>query len=181
MIVSNDKYKIDLLRKLVNNGISNDLNNTKSWERTILFPGQKMYMNSIQAYIARQNLRKLEEKKDKLNRVREQYDQKLNVKTLNEYTSDHIYRIEVESRHTFLRSMQDYNIECGIHYRPIHRLIDGNPYYKDKVCINSEACLFNTSSYGDRCVSLPFHEKLSMADVNCVINKVNSITQLHHA
>ena len=49
MIVSNDKNKIERLRSLTMNGMSSDINN---WDRTIEMAGWKMYMNSIQAYIA---------------------------------------------------------------------------------------------------------------------------------
>jgi len=57
MIVSNDKAKIDRLRILSRYGTTFEDN---SWERKIVLPGWKMYMNSVQAYVAMENFKKLE-------------------------------------------------------------------------------------------------------------------------
>ena len=59
IIVSNDYNKIKWFKEATMNGMSYAHNN---WDRTIKFPGYKMYMNSIQCYIANQNLNKLDAK-----------------------------------------------------------------------------------------------------------------------
>ena len=52
---SNDKAKIDYLKTLSFNGMSFAENN---WDRKIIMPGYKFYLNSIQAHIANENLNK---------------------------------------------------------------------------------------------------------------------------
>ena len=71
IIVSNDYDKIKWFKEASMNGMAYAHNN---WDRTIKFPGYKMYMNSIQCYIANQNLDKLDNKKENLSYVREQYN-----------------------------------------------------------------------------------------------------------
>ena len=61
IIVSNDKTKIDFLKNLSFNGMSFAKNN---WDRKIIMPGYKFYLNSIQAFIADKNLDVLESKKE---------------------------------------------------------------------------------------------------------------------
>ena len=63
IIVSNDKEKIDYFKQRSLNGMSFAENN---WDRKQVSIGWKMYMNSFQASIAIQNLRKLDQKKNSL-------------------------------------------------------------------------------------------------------------------
>ena len=55
MIVSDDKESIDWFKTAVFNGTKPSEN---SWEREVVFPGHKAHINSIQAYIANENLKK---------------------------------------------------------------------------------------------------------------------------
>ena len=71
IIVSNDKSKIDYLRTLSFNGMSFAENN---WDRKIILPGYKFYMNSIQSYIANKNLLKLDRKKEVLAEIKYIYN-----------------------------------------------------------------------------------------------------------
>ena len=73
IIVSNDENKIGWFKEACTNGMSYKENN---WERTIKFPGWKMYMNSFQAEIASRNLSRLDEKKQRLLGIRETYNEK---------------------------------------------------------------------------------------------------------
>jgi dTDP-4-amino-4,6-dideoxygalactose transaminase len=88
MAVSNDKSKIDRLRMLSRNGISLEEN---SWERKIILPGWKLYMNSIQAFIANENFKKLPGKMTRLREIREKYNSAFELNN----TSEHLYRINV--------------------------------------------------------------------------------------
>ena len=109
IIVSNDFEKIRWFKEATMNGMTYAHNN---WDRTIKFPGYKMYMNSIQCYIANENLKMLDFKKMKLNGVRKKYNDYLNYSN----TSDHLYRIEVDDRKDFIQKMREKNIVCGVHY-----------------------------------------------------------------
>ena len=57
IVVSDDKEKIEWFKEASMNGMSFSNNN---WERQQSFPGWKMYMSSPQAFVALENLEKLE-------------------------------------------------------------------------------------------------------------------------
>jgi dTDP-4-amino-4,6-dideoxygalactose transaminase len=156
IIVSNDKSKIEYLRTLSFNGMKFAENN---WERKIVMPGYKFYMNSIQAYIANENLSKLDMKKERLSVIRDIYNKELGYNN----TSDHLYRISVSDRSTFMQKMSYNNIVTGIHYESQHT----NPVYTSKQwkCPKSELVSHTT-------VSIPFHEELSLSDVQTILQVI---------
>ena len=132
IIVSNDYDKIKWFKEASMNGMSYAHNN---WDRTIKFPGYKMYMNSIQCYIANQNLDKLDNKKENLSYVREQYNKSFNLSN----TSSHLYRINVKNRDSFIEKMKEAGITCGIHYDALHL----NSLYNDGIDYESNIILNN--------------------------------------
>jgi len=157
MVVSNDKEKIDRLRVLSRNGISLEQN---SWERKVILPGWKLYMNSVQAYVANENFKKLSEKMSRYRAVREAYNSAFNLKN----TSDHLYRINVKENDKFLDFMKERGIQCGIHYKALH-LMD---------CYKKESQLeLEKSEYeNDTTVSIPYHEQLTDEEVKYIIEEV---------
>lgn len=158
MIVSNDYKKIEWFKQSVMNGMTFSENN---WERKIKFPGYKMYMNSIQAYIANENFKKLEEKKEKLNKIKTFYNETFKLKN----TSDHLYRIEVNDNKSFISYMKKNNIICGIHYESQHK----NPIYSN----NTDICT-NSLIQSERTVSIPFHESLTDENITYIVDIINS-------
>lgn len=157
MIVSDDYEKIKWFKEAVMNGMSFAENN---WERRIKFPGFKMYMNSIQAYIANENLKKLESNKESLKNIREIYNGEFGIENF----SDHLYRLEVENNEKFVKKMLEDNIVCGIHYKPMHN----NPVYCGSKKFNCPASEIS----GGKSVSIPFHPNLTEGDISLVIKKV---------
>lgn len=156
MIVSNDFEKIKWLKEAVMNGMSFAENN---WDRSIKFPGYKMYMNSIQAYIANENLKKLDSNKESLKKIREIYNNEFGVENF----SDHLYRLNVENNGKFVNSMLGEGIVCGIHYKPMH----SHPVY----CNNKEFNCPKSEIAGYKSVSIPFHPNLKERDIRLVIKK----------
>lgn len=157
IIVSNDLEKIEYLRTLSFNGMSFAENN---WERKIAMPGYKFYMNSIQAFIANKNLNRLDDKKMKLSVIRDIYNKEMGYNN----TSDHLYRINVANRDSFINKMRSAGIACGIHYEAMHRnavYTNGNEFN----CPNSDTESVQT-------VSIPFHENLTAANINYVITSI---------
>ena len=163
IIVSNDYNKIKWFKEASMNGMSYAHNN---WDRIIKFPGYKMYMNSIQCYIANQNLYKLDSKKEKLSYVREQYNKSFNLSN----TSNHLYRINVKNRDSFIKKMKETGITCGIHYDALHTL----DVYKKHTMSYKDCKLSETISKST--VSLPYHEKLTKEEINYVIDQVKKLS-----
>ena len=145
MIVSNNKEKIDRLKTISRYGMSQSDN---SWERKIIMPGWKMYMNSIQCHIAEKNLLRLEEKQKRFDEIRNYYNSCFRL----ENTSRHLYRINVEDNQAFLKEMKDKKIQCGIHYKALHL---NDVYNKNNISLPSSEYQHKTT------VSIPFHEKLT--------------------
>jgi dTDP-4-amino-4,6-dideoxygalactose transaminase len=156
MIVSDDLEKILSLKEMALNGMTFSKNN---WNRKIKFPGYKMYMNSIQCDIALRNYRQYENKLEKLLKIRNLYNEELGYNN----KSDHLYRINVDSRDIFMGYMLKNNIITGIHYETLHN----HPVYlkENANCIHSE-------NISKKTVSIPFHENLSESDLLYIINKI---------
>ena len=153
IIVSNDKDKIEWFKQATLNGMTFSKDN---WERRIAFPGYKMYMNSIQCYIAQKNLQLLDKKNNKLEDVKEKYNKHLGLNN----NSKHLYRINVNNRKEFVSKMKENDIQTGIHYSALHE----NETYSNKKIV-----LHKSSLEGKTTVSIPYHEKLSNNDIEKVI------------
>ena len=156
MIVSNDLKKIQWFKEATLNGMAYSPHN---WERQIKFAGFKMYMNSLQCFIANQNLKKLDLKKRKLKEIREVYNSELRYTN----TSDHLYRIGVKNNKHFMKHMKEKEISCGIHYAALHE----NPIYNH----TNQRCA-RASLHANQTISIPFHENLKMSEIEYIINHI---------
>jgi dTDP-4-amino-4,6-dideoxygalactose transaminase len=156
VVVSNDKDKIELLKLYSFNGMSTENNN---WERTQKVIGYKMYLASISAYIANENFKKLDEKKEALKKVRDIYNSEFGLSN----TSDHLYRINRENRNELMLKAKEQQITLGIHYDCCHL----NPIFGQ-----THLNLPNSEQESKTTVSIPYHEKLSKQDIEKVIKLV---------
>ena len=156
IVVSDDKDKIDHFKLMTMNGT---VFNEKSWKREIIRPGYKMYLNAIQAYIANENLERLDEKYAALTKVRDRYNSEFDIKN----DSFHLYRLNVEDRDSFLTKAREQNIEIGRHYEALHN----NSIYAQK-----ELKLVQSEIECRTTISIPFHEKLSLSEIDKVIKLV---------
>lgn len=150
-IVTNQENIYQLIKHFSNNGMVGD---GPSWTKEYTYFGFKMHPDSLAGYIAIHNLRKLDQKKEKLDKIRFLYN---NFFGLNN-TSDHLYRVNVKDNLAFIKKMQELNLECGLHYTAIH--LKG-PAKQEISLPLSERESYTT-------VSLPFHEKLTKNDIEYV-------------
>ena len=160
IIVSNDHEKIRWFKEATMNGMSYAHNN---WDRNIKFPGYKMYMNSIQCYIANENLKLLDAKKSRLKQIRNVYNKELGYNN----TSDHLYRIIVDNNKNFIESIKTLDIVCGIHYDALHE----NEVYSPQLTDNCP----NSSKLSKQTVSIPFNEELTDNEISYIINKIKEL------
>ena len=156
MIVSNDKEKIDRLRVLSRNGMSLEDN---SWERRIILPGWKMYMNSIQAYIATKNFEKLEKKTRRFKEIKLYYNQELGLCN----TSNHLYRIRVRDNQDFIQKMKEKDIQCGVHYKALHNM---------QYCKIPGISLPKSDLEEKTTASIPYNEALTDEEIERVVKEV---------
>jgi len=153
MVVSNNREAIDWYRMMVLNGMNYSSNN---WERKQITAGYKMHGNSIQAYVANENLKKLNHKNQRLDEIRDLYNKQLGY----ENTSRHLYRIRVKDNAVFIQMMKKEGIVCGIHYEHCH----------EKSFYGGCWDLAVSKKESKQTVSIPYHEKLTKHQINKVIN-----------
>lgn len=159
MVVSNNKEKIDKIRMESNFGEILPVDHN-SWHSKPMTKGYQMFLTTIPAYIALQNFKLYPEKLKRLDEIRKIYRD--NLPNHLDNNSHHLFRVLVESRDEFIEYMLKNKIVCGVHYRPAHLV----HFYK------TETPLPKSEYYGERIVSIPFHEKLSDSDVYIVIEKI---------
>jgi dTDP-4-amino-4,6-dideoxygalactose transaminase len=156
MIVSNDLNKIIKLKEMAFNGMSYAHNN---WDRKIMFPGYKMYMNSIQCDIALRNFKNYNSKLEKLNEVRNIYNSELSYNN----SSNHLYRIEIGDRDEFIKYMKKNGVVCGVHYESMHL----NPTYAQ----DSQKCPLSEIK-SKITASIPFNESLTKKEIFFILDLI---------
>jgi len=175
MIVSDDSDKIESLRKMSLNGAGTAVN---SWERSVDIIGWKMYMNSIQAQIANQQLDFLFERQASMNHIRDRYNNAFDMKNVPRPRTEgqkgyHLYRIYVQDNQNCVRRAKGRQIICGIHYRSLHH----HPLYGKYGCDPDAA--FTSSNYEHlHTISIPFHEELGDEDIAKVIDFITGYQDL---
>tara|TARA_Y100000296_G_C5173776_1_gene258808 strand:+ start:1279 stop:2199 length:921 start_codon:yes stop_codon:yes gene_type:complete len=160
MVVSNSEDTINWFKTMTLNGTSFSANN---WDRKHVAAGYKMHATSIQAYIANENLKKLDKKNERLDEISAMYNQYLH------YTNDsrHLYRIRVKDNKQFIKQMKQNGITCGIHYTHCH----------DKPFYGWTGELPQSMSESTNTVSIPFHEQLSDTEVKHILNTIDKIVR----
>tara|TARA_R100000808_G_scaffold63_1_gene516 strand:- start:11149 stop:12096 length:948 start_codon:yes stop_codon:yes gene_type:complete len=161
MIVSDDREKIEWFRKAVMGGATASDN---SWDRDLIFPGWKMNMNSIQAYIAQQNLQKLDNKNERIAEIRSVYNKAFH----RDNKSSHLFRINVKDRNKFIDKMRAKKICCGVHYKACHLNPVYNAYKADR-----QSYVKKSKKDSKTTVSIPLHEKLTDEDLEYIIGKIH--------
>ena len=162
MIVSNNKEKIDYYKTMTLNGMHYSKNN---WEREQVAIGYKMHTNSLQAYIANENLKKLDSKQNRITEIREFYNQQFGYNN----TSNHLYRIRVADNKNFIDKMKLNDIQCGIHYSACHK----NPIFGQE-----RDRLPKSEIESKQTVSLPCHENLNDEEIKKVVKYVREFSSL---
>jgi dTDP-4-amino-4,6-dideoxygalactose transaminase len=128
--------------------------------------GWNYYMNEFSATIGNIQLQKL----DKLNKIRKKtakiYSQEIKLDSIMPFDdgcSYHFFWIRVKSRKKFRKFMNDYGIETGTHYKPIHKMT----FFDKKIHLP------NTEQISKEIVIIPTHPNLSQDDVDYIIKKIN--------
>jgi len=160
MVVSNDSSIIDEIRQLSKNGMTNEISNS---DKSIKQVGYKMYMNSLQAYIANKNLDRLEDKKATLANTCKMYNDAFGLNN----SSHHLYRINVSAkekidRNDILKLAKNNGVATGIHYQALH----GHNVYSDFYHGTGH---YNSQIESETTISIPFHEKLTPDEIYKVI------------
>ena len=127
---------------------------------------ENYYMNEFSAGLGLVQLKIL----DKMNRIRRnivrRYTKEINLGKKMPFDKNcvyHFYWILIKNRKQFRKKMQEFGIETGIHYKPIHSF----SLYK------SNLTLPVTEQVGKTIVTVPTHPNLTDADVSKIIKLIN--------
>tara|TARA_Y100001938_G_scaffold151098_1_gene245965 strand:- start:5244 stop:6266 length:1023 start_codon:yes stop_codon:yes gene_type:complete len=160
VLVSNDLEKINYFRTAGHLGVGAHKIADGSWERALLLPGWKMHPNAAQCYVALQNLKSLDEKYEKIDKIVAKYNDAFGL----ENKSRHLYRINVEERRDFMHKMRDLDIQTGIHYAPAHYY----PFYN----LAQATELTKSEEVGRTTVSIPLNETHTEEDTDFIIKSI---------
>jgi dTDP-4-amino-4,6-dideoxygalactose transaminase len=188
MLIARDDSKLQQIKKIALHGMSLD-----AWDRfsekgfkhyDIVAPGFKYNMTDIQAALGIHQLARIEEnwlKREKIwNTYTESFanlpiDLPSHVSGGNIKHAHHLYTVLLRndspvSRDEFIVKMQENKIGTGVHYRSIPSFT----YYHDTYGWKPQD-FPNSTSIGDRTVSIPLAPGLSEKNIERIIENVNSI------
>jgi dTDP-4-amino-4,6-dideoxygalactose transaminase len=176
MILTNDDKAAAWYRKAVHGGLGKDTlsryagqqdqKDVSSFYYEVEFPGWNFDMTDVEAAIGRVQLTKL----PGLNNKREALVRKYNSAFGLKNTGNHLYPILVENRNEFLLAMREANIQCGIHYLPLHLMRGYASYRGGKLPV--------TEYVGARCVSIPLYADMTAGEVLRVTRAVKRHAKL---
>jgi dTDP-4-amino-4,6-dideoxygalactose transaminase len=188
MLIAKDEAKLKQIKKIALHGMSLD-----AWDRfseggfkhyDVVAPGFKYNMTDIQAALGIHQLARIEENWLKRQKIWKLYSESFsdlpidlpsNKVKANSKHAHHLYTILIRddapvNRDEFILRMQENNIGTGVHYRSI----PGFSYYQDNFGWNPDDYP-NSTSIGNRTVSIPLSPGLSENDLSRIVDKVNSI------
>jgi dTDP-4-amino-4,6-dideoxygalactose transaminase len=138
----------------------------KTWDYVIEFPAWKMNMTDIQAAIAIEYLKRLDEEAGQRKKLVDLYNNILGTSI----RSDHIFQTVVADRKDFVKYMEDSGIECSMHFKPVHKQPAFKQYYKK---------LPKTEHFEGSAVSLPLYPSMTPAEVEEVCGLVKEWEKKH--
>jgi len=170
MILTNDASIAAYCLKAVHGGLTKDTrsrykeatekNDISSFYYEVEFPGFNFDMTDVEAAIGREQLKQVVKFNKKRNSVVKKYNKAFGLRN----SGNHLYPILVEDRDTFLISMKQAGIRCGIHYLPLHQMKAYKKYRRGSLPV--------TEIIGKHCVSLPLHASMTQREINYVIRTV---------
>ncbi len=188
MITTNDDYFASVIKPMRLHGISKDAwarqSDRSVWYYEVTTQGYKYNMTDIQAAMGLCQLMKLEKQLEIRRKYAHIYEAGLGelpeIVTPTEQAiirhAWHLYIIQLRtdalkiSRDQFIEQMREANIECGVHYIPLHLF----PFYQKRYGYQ-EGDFPAAESAFKRVVTLPLHPVLTEEDIYDVIDTIKAI------
>lgn len=124
------------------------------------FIGYRLKADDVRAAVGIEQLKKLPTMTARRNEIITRYNTNLG----QDRTGNHLYPILVSDRDTFFESMRAAQIQCSIHFLPLHKMTPFKPY--------AQIPLPNTEYIGAHIVSLPLFPAMTDKEVDYVSQKV---------
>lgn len=163
MVATNDPDAALWLRRARDHGL--DLGTKERYTQRyrqydVEFVGWRMKGDDMRAVIGLEQLKKLPELTEKRNAIVANYNKHLGLNR----QGNHVYPVLVSDRDKFMDFMYSHDIQCTVHFRPLHTMTA----YKDVGYDD----LQNTEFIGNHIVSIPIYPKLTKDEQNKIINTV---------
>ena len=185
MITTNDDAYAETLRTMRLHGIDKDAWSRQSkrsiWRYDITSEGYKYNMTDIQAAMGLCQLMKLNKQHERRQKYAEIYNTELQkysqIKTpyfpANEHAW-HLYIIQLQTgnRDDFVESLREENIECSVHYIPLHLF----EFYQKQYGYNVGDFPIAEAVF-ERVVSLPLHPGLLESDLSLVVETIGKVLE----
>ena len=188
MITTNDDTLAKLIKPMRLHGLNKDAwtrqSNRSAWHYQVDSQGYKYNMTDIQAAMGLCQLTKLDEQTEIRRRHVQTYNEALETlpevvtplqETINRH-SCHLYIIQLQTerlrtnRDEFIEAMRQANIECSVHYTPLHLF----QFYQQQYGYRAGDFPCAESTF-ERVVSLPLHPNLETEDIHIVVDTIKSI------
>lgn len=176
MILTNDEETWKWYNMLCHGGVAKDTlaryqgANSKPEAANFYYevevPAWNFDMTDVEAAIGRVQLTKLEELDRKRDDIVATYNKAFGLSN----SGNHLYPLLVEDRDTFLVSMKEQGIQCGIHYLPLHQMKGYQPYNKESLPV--------TEFIGTHTVSIPLHAEMTTQEIEYVIDTAKKCGKL---
>lgn len=168
MIAVNDDEDAKWLRAARDHGISKgtlERYTQKTPTYSIDFVGWRVKGDDLRAAIGLEQLRKLPQMTQRRNEIVARYNANLGLSR----TGNHLYPILVSNREDFFGHMETADIQCSVHFLPLHnmpayRKTERDQYYK--------MTLPNTEYLGQHLVSIPLFPDMTDEQVDYVSEQV---------
>lgn len=164
MIALNNEEQYKWLKAARDHGISKgtlERYTQKTPTYSIDFIGYRMKPDDLRAVIGLEQLKKLPEMTARRNEIVARYNKNLGLSR----TGNHLYPILVRDREKFFNAMEVAEIQCSVHFLPLHKMPAFQKYAQG---VN----LPNTDYLGERLVSLPLFPQMTDEEVDYVSQKV---------
>lgn len=168
-IATNDVEFAEWARKVITYGRNQGKHaGGNSWDYDVEMFGYKRHWTNLQAAIALEQLRRLDDTTYKRTLVKATYDVHFNRTT----KSDYLYRVEVKNRDQFIKFMADRRIECGVHFKPLNLMTPFKEIPMDEVDKKTVERDYEHTA------SLPFFDTMTLEEVHYVIKAVQESEML---
>jgi len=146
-----------------------------SWFYEVVDIGFKYNSTDINAAIGLVQLQKLNEMKNKREKIAIQYSKLLDVEGLkikpNRDTSHHLYVIKTENRDALYDHLKEKGIGTSVHFIPIHH----HPYYKSTFSLKGDDYPVANNVF-EKSLSLPIYPGLSEDEVGYITDTISNFS-----
>lgn len=161
-VATNDVEFAEWARKIITYGRNQQKNYGNSWDYDVEMFGYKRHWTNLQAAIALEQLERLDSTANVRNAIRRRYNRELGLSN----TSEYLYRINVSDQNKFIEFMKSKEIECGVHFKPLHLMKPFSEIAMDGVDRAQVERAYRQT------VSLPFFDMMTDREVTTVIDAV---------